>query len=77
MSRMLITGSADGLGREAAGQPCKAAATSIPFHHRKLRETHPAVTDPAVQDGLLAACDELTGQAITDTTGTTHAVRSR
>jgi NAD(P)-dependent dehydrogenase (short-subunit alcohol dehydrogenase family) len=33
------------------------------FHHRRLRETHPAVTDSVVQDGLLAACHELTGQA--------------
>jgi len=38
------------------------------FHHRRLRETHPAVADPVVQDGLLAACHELTGQAITDST---------
>jgi hypothetical protein len=43
------------------------------FHHRRLRETHPAVADPVVQDGLLAACYELSGQAITDSTGTTHA----
>ena len=34
------------------------------FYHRKLRETHPAVTDPLVQDGLLAACYELTGEGI-------------
>jgi len=46
------------------------------FHHRRLRETHPAVADPVVQDGLLAACYELTGEAITDTTGTTHARES-
>jgi NAD(P)-dependent dehydrogenase (short-subunit alcohol dehydrogenase family) len=43
------------------------------FHHQRLRETHPAVADPAVQDGLLAACYELTGQAIRDSMGTTHA----
>jgi NAD(P)-dependent dehydrogenase (short-subunit alcohol dehydrogenase family) len=43
------------------------------FYHRKLRETHPAVTDPAVQDGLLAACYELTGEAITDSTEATDA----
>src|SRR3954447_7336314 len=47
------------------------------FHHRRLRDTHPAVADPVVQDGLLAACYELTGQAITDSTGTTHARQSR
>jgi NAD(P)-dependent dehydrogenase (short-subunit alcohol dehydrogenase family) len=36
------------------------------FYHRALRETHPAVADPSVQDGLLAACLELTGEAITE-----------
>jgi NAD(P)-dependent dehydrogenase (short-subunit alcohol dehydrogenase family) len=35
------------------------------FYHRAPRETHPAVADRAVQDGLLAACCELTGEAIT------------
>jgi NAD(P)-dependent dehydrogenase (short-subunit alcohol dehydrogenase family) len=39
------------------------------FYHRRLRETHPAVADPGVQDGLIAACYELTGEAITDSTG--------
>jgi NAD(P)-dependent dehydrogenase (short-subunit alcohol dehydrogenase family) len=34
------------------------------FHHRQLRQTHPAVSDHAVQDGLLAACHGLTGQAL-------------
>jgi NAD(P)-dependent dehydrogenase (short-subunit alcohol dehydrogenase family) len=34
------------------------------FYHRRLRETHPAVADPAVQEGLLAACHELTGAVI-------------
>jgi hypothetical protein len=43
------------------------------FYHRRPRETHPAVVDPVVQDGLLAACYGLTGLAITDSTGTTHA----
>ena len=100
MSKVLITGSADGLGREAAKQLVRwvrtkmggsgapgeigpgaetqvwLATSSDPlalqsgrhFYHRRPRETHPAVTDPAVQDGLLAACHELTGQVITDTT---------
>jgi NAD(P)-dependent dehydrogenase (short-subunit alcohol dehydrogenase family) len=40
------------------------------FYHRRRRETHPAVGDSAVQDGLLAACYELTGEAITDSTRT-------
>jgi hypothetical protein len=42
------------------------------FHHRRLRETHPAVADPVVLDGLRAACSERTGEAITDSTRTTH-----
>ena len=36
------------------------------FHHRRPVETHLAVTDPSVQDGLLAACHELTGEEITE-----------
>ena len=40
------------------------------FYHRRPRATHPAVGDPVVQDGLLAACCELTGDVIIDSTGT-------
>ena len=41
------------------------------YHHRRPREAHPAVDDPSVQDGLLAVCRELAGEAITDSTATT------
>jgi NAD(P)-dependent dehydrogenase (short-subunit alcohol dehydrogenase family) len=34
------------------------------FYHRQLQETHPAVSDHAVQDGLLSACHGLSGQAL-------------
>jgi NAD(P)-dependent dehydrogenase (short-subunit alcohol dehydrogenase family) len=34
------------------------------FHRRQLRHTHAAVSDHAVQDGLLEACRGLTGQAL-------------
>jgi NAD(P)-dependent dehydrogenase (short-subunit alcohol dehydrogenase family) len=34
------------------------------FHHRQPQQAHPAVSDHAVQDGLLAACHTLTGQAL-------------
>ena len=34
------------------------------FHHRRLSETHPAVADLVVQDGLLAACCELTDHVL-------------
>jgi NAD(P)-dependent dehydrogenase (short-subunit alcohol dehydrogenase family) len=39
------------------------------FYHRRPHETHPAVADPVVQDGLLAACYELTGQVIIESSG--------
>jgi hypothetical protein len=42
------------------------------FHHRTPRETLPAVADPVVQDGLLAACYDPTGQALTNSSDTTH-----
>jgi NAD(P)-dependent dehydrogenase (short-subunit alcohol dehydrogenase family) len=47
------------------------------FYHRKPRETHPAVADPVIQDGLLAACYELTGEAITESPRAERADRSR
>src|SRR5262249_7054189 len=31
------------------------------FHHKRLRESHPAASDLAFQDGLLRACEKLTG----------------
>jgi NAD(P)-dependent dehydrogenase (short-subunit alcohol dehydrogenase family) len=34
------------------------------FHHRQLQHTHAAVSDHALQDGLLAACHGLIGQAL-------------
>jgi NAD(P)-dependent dehydrogenase (short-subunit alcohol dehydrogenase family) len=34
------------------------------LHHRQRRQTHPAVSDHAVQDGLLAACRGLTNRAL-------------
>ena len=54
--------------------PCEAVAISTIEH---CAETHPAVADPTVQDGLLAACYELTGEAITGPTGPAHARLSR
>jgi NAD(P)-dependent dehydrogenase (short-subunit alcohol dehydrogenase family) len=34
------------------------------FHHRQLQQTAPTVSDHALQEGLLAACHRLTGQAL-------------
>jgi NAD(P)-dependent dehydrogenase (short-subunit alcohol dehydrogenase family) len=43
------------------------------FHHRQLQQTHPAVSDLAVQDDLLAVCHSLTGQAlVTDSPRADH-----
>jgi NAD(P)-dependent dehydrogenase (short-subunit alcohol dehydrogenase family) len=42
----------------------EAAVTGRYFYHQRRRETHPAAGDRTVQDGLLAACAELTGVAL-------------
>ena len=42
-----------------------ALQSGLHFYHRTPHETHPAVADPSVQDGLLAVCHELAGEAIT------------
>jgi NAD(P)-dependent dehydrogenase (short-subunit alcohol dehydrogenase family) len=34
------------------------------LHHRQLQHTHAAVSDHALQEGLLGACHDLTGQAL-------------
>ena len=34
------------------------------FFHRRQRSAHPAASDPAVQDGLLCACEKLSGVAL-------------
>lgn len=41
-----------------------AVGTGGFFYHRRSRPAHPAAGDPAVQDGLLAACAALTGVEI-------------
>jgi NAD(P)-dependent dehydrogenase (short-subunit alcohol dehydrogenase family) len=45
----------------AVGEDAEALTTGGYWYHRRRRETHPAASDPAVQDGLLAACAELSG----------------
>ena len=42
-----------------------AAVTGEYFYHQRPRPFHPAAASPAVQDGLLAACAELTGVELT------------
>ena len=45
----------------AVGDDAEARTTGGYWYHRRRRETHPAASDPAVQDGLLAACAQLSG----------------
>jgi NAD(P)-dependent dehydrogenase (short-subunit alcohol dehydrogenase family) len=45
----------------AAGDAEAATITGAYLYHRETQEPHPAASDPAVQDGLLAACAELSG----------------
>ena len=44
-----------------ATSPDAADVSGQYLRQRRPRETHPAVSDPAVQDALLAACERLTG----------------
>jgi hypothetical protein len=38
-----------------------ATVTGQYFYHQRRRESHPAACDQEVQDGLLAACAEVSG----------------
>ncbi|HEY8545409.1 MAG TPA: SDR family NAD(P)-dependent oxidoreductase [Acidimicrobiales bacterium] len=48
----------------AAGEGDAATITGAYLHHRQPQEAHPAASDPAVQDALLAACARLSGVAL-------------
>src|SRR5262245_15450782 len=41
----------------------QATVTGRYFYHKRLRDAHPAASDVAVQNGLLRACEQLTGVA--------------
>ena len=45
----------------AVSEDDEARTTGGHWYHRARRATHPAVSDVAVQDALLAACAELSG----------------
>jgi NAD(P)-dependent dehydrogenase (short-subunit alcohol dehydrogenase family) len=45
----------------AAGEEPEARASGRYWFHRRARPAHPAASDPAFQDGLLRACEALTG----------------
>jgi NAD(P)-dependent dehydrogenase (short-subunit alcohol dehydrogenase family) len=48
----------------AVSQDAEAMISGAYFFHRKRQRNHPAASDVAIQDGLLAACEELTGTAM-------------
>jgi NAD(P)-dependent dehydrogenase (short-subunit alcohol dehydrogenase family) len=48
----------------AASDEPGAAVTGRLLFHQRQRPAHPAASDPAVQDGLLLACQALTGVAL-------------
>jgi NAD(P)-dependent dehydrogenase (short-subunit alcohol dehydrogenase family) len=45
----------------AVSQDAAAMVSGVYFYHRKSQRIHPAASDATIQDGLLAACEELTG----------------
>jgi NAD(P)-dependent dehydrogenase (short-subunit alcohol dehydrogenase family) len=45
----------------AVSQDPAAMVSGAYFFHKKMQQVHPAASDGNVQDGLLAACEELTG----------------
>jgi NAD(P)-dependent dehydrogenase (short-subunit alcohol dehydrogenase family) len=58
-----------GLGSEtqvwlAVSQDSAAAVSGAYFYHQKTQPIHPAAADVTVQDGLLAACEELTATSM-------------
>jgi NAD(P)-dependent dehydrogenase (short-subunit alcohol dehydrogenase family) len=42
------------------------------FYHRRLRDTHPAASDTSIQDGLLRACERLSGVILAKNPTATH-----
>jgi NAD(P)-dependent dehydrogenase (short-subunit alcohol dehydrogenase family) len=48
----------------AAGQDEAATITGTYLYHRQQQQAHPAASDPAVQDALLAACAHLSGMTL-------------
>ena len=49
----------------AVSEDANAMVSGRYFYHRQLRDSHPAASDPNIQDGLLSACEQLTGVALT------------
>jgi NAD(P)-dependent dehydrogenase (short-subunit alcohol dehydrogenase family) len=48
----------------AVSQDSDAMVSGAYFYHKKPQRIHPAASDMNVQDGLLAACEELTGTSM-------------
>ena len=49
----------------AVSEDANAMVSGRYFYHRQLRDSHPAASEPNIQDGLLSACEQLTGVALT------------
>jgi hypothetical protein len=45
----------------AVSDDAGATVSGAYFYHKKRQDVHPAARDVTVQDGVLAACEELTG----------------
>jgi NAD(P)-dependent dehydrogenase (short-subunit alcohol dehydrogenase family) len=50
----------------AVSQDPDAMVSGAYFYHRKRQRIHPAASDASIQDGLLAACEDLTGTPMPD-----------
>jgi len=48
----------------AVGNDPQAMVSGRYFYHRRVEHTHPAASEVAVQEGLLSACERLTGVAL-------------
>ena len=48
----------------AVSQDAAAMVSGAYFYHKKRQGTHPAANDLTLQEGLLAACEELTGTPV-------------
>jgi hypothetical protein len=48
----------------AVSQDAGAMVSGAYFYHKRRYDSHPAAGDVSIQDGLLAACEELTGTSM-------------
>jgi hypothetical protein len=56
----LIQGAETQVWLAVSSEP-RATVSGCYFYHKRIKATHPVASDVHVQDGLLKACEELTG----------------